>query len=32
MIDKVIGNGTFGKVYLAINSENNEKVAIKKVF
>jgi glycogen synthase kinase 3 beta len=31
-MDKLIGNGTFGRVYLATMNETGEKVAIKKVF
>jgi len=31
-MNQVVGNGTFGMVYLATNSETGEKVAIKKVF
>ncbi|CAD8121399.1 unnamed protein product [Paramecium sonneborni] len=29
---QVVGNGTFGMVYLALDTKSNEKVAIKKVF
>jgi len=31
-VDKIIGNGTFGVVYLATMTDTGEKVAIKKVF
>ncbi|CAD8188191.1 unnamed protein product [Paramecium pentaurelia] len=31
-LNQIVGNGTFGMVYLATNNQTNEKVAIKKVF
>lgn len=32
VMNQVVGNGTFGMVYLATNADTGEKVAIKKVF